>query len=147
MKITMIKKGLKQHELQKKINISKSYMSEIINSRKDPSTYVMMDICNILELCPYELLSLDIKCNKILGEKWKKIIQPHCKVELYYFFVKSFKILLIWLLRVLSSLFANSLIAFKTSTSIVIAIFFFTNYHLESSISWFKYIYKYDKVW
>lgn len=77
IKLIIKKKRLKQKELAAKLGISTSYLSEILNGRKDPSYRVFIDLCMQLKMCPYELggvnnVSCDI-CEKVSNDRQRRI--------------------------------------------------------------------------
>lgn len=52
-------KRISQYELSKKSGLSESYISEILNNKKNPTIYTLFIIAEALEVCPQDL----IECN------------------------------------------------------------------------------------
>lgn len=55
IKLLIKKKRIKQKQLAYELRISETYLSEILNNKKDPSYRVFMDMCKILKVCPFYL--------------------------------------------------------------------------------------------
>ena len=60
-----LKANLTQQELADKINMSKAYISQLENGKRDPSIKVLLHLAAILNTCPCRLLNYPFECPEL----------------------------------------------------------------------------------